>query len=394
MVAQATPAHRPAPGAARGGPGGGSGRLGAVQGAEILVRVKTEDENTVLLHTEGRTGVVTLNRPKALNALTHPMVLRIDGALTAWEADPAVQQVLIRGAGERGLCAGGDIRAIHDDAKAGTTASAGFWRDEYRLNARIARYPKPYVALMDGIVMGGGVGLSAHGGVRIVTERSRVAMPETGIGFVPDVGGTWLLGRAPGRLGTHLALTGTAVGAADALLCGLADHFVPAARLPELTAAFASAPVHEVLPRYAATPPPGELADGRPWIDRCYAAGTVEEIVDRLLGEGEPAAKEAAETILAKSPTALKVTLAALRRAEGLGSLERVLAQEFRVSCNALRSPDLVEGIRAQVVDKDRRPRWSPPALADVSDADVERFFTPLGEERELRLPDGGSGRG
>lgn len=353
----------------------------------ILMPVKTEDENTVLLHTEGRTGVVTLNRPKALNALTHPMVLRIDGALAAWEADPAVHQVLIRGAGERGLCAGGDIRAIHDDAKAGTTASAAFWRDEYRLNARIARYPKPYVALMDGITMGGGVGLSAHGRVRVVTERSRVAMPETGIGFVPDVGGTWLLGRAPGRLGTHLALTGTAVGAADALLCGLADHFVPVDRLPELTAALATDPVDAVLPRYAATPPPGELAGARDWIDRCYAAGTVEEIVDRLLGEGEPAAKEAAETILAKSPTALKVTLAALRRAAGLDSLERVLAQEFRVSCNALSSPDLVEGIRAQVVDKDRRPRWSPPSLAEVSDADVERFFTPLGEGRELRLP-------
>ncbi|MEU9301975.1 enoyl-CoA hydratase/isomerase family protein [Streptomyces sp. NPDC048269] len=340
--------------------------------------MKTEDD-TVLFDIEGRTGVVTLNRPKALNALTHPMVLRIDEALTGWAQDPAVQQVLIRGAGERGLCAGGDIRAIHDDARAGNTASADFWRDEYRLNARIARYPKPYIALMDGIVMGGGVGVSAHGRVRVVTERSRVAMPETGIGFVPDVGGTWLLGRAPGRLGTHLALTGSAVGAADALLCGLADHFVPAGRLPELTAGLAAAPVHEVLARYAATPPPGDLADRRAWIDHCYAADTVEEIVDRLLGQGEPAAKEAAETILAKSPTALKVTLAALRRAAALGSLEPVLAQEFRVSCNALASPDLVEGIRAQVVDKDRRPRWSPPALADVADADVERFFAPLG---------------
>ncbi|MFD6966817.1 enoyl-CoA hydratase/isomerase family protein [Streptomyces sp. NPDC059979] len=331
--------------------------------------------------------MVTLNRPRALNALTHPMVRRIDDTLGAWEEDPAVGQVLIRGAGERGLCAGGDIRAIHDDAKAGNTASEDFWRDEYRLNARIARYPKPYVALMDGIVMGGGVGVSAHGSVRIVTERSRVAMPETGIGFVPDVGGTWLLGRAPGRLGTHLALTGAAVGAADALLCGLADHFVPADRLPELTAALAAAPAHEVLPRYAAAPDSGELADRRPWIDHCYAADTVEEIVERLLGVGDPAAKEAAETILAKSPTALKVTLAAVRRAAALDTLERVLAQEFRVSCNVLASPDLVEGIRAQVVDKDRTPRWSPPTLAEVSGADVERFFAPLGEDRELRLP-------
>ncbi|MFD7256094.1 enoyl-CoA hydratase/isomerase family protein [Streptomyces sp. NPDC059874] len=354
--------------------------------------MKTSDDtaatdDTVLFDVKGRTGVVTLNRPKALNALTHPMVLRIDEALTAWEDDPAVHQVLIRGAGERGLCAGGDIRAIHDDAKAGTTASAAFWRDEYRLNAHIARYSKPYVALMDGIVMGGGVGVSAHGGVRIVTERSRVAMPETGIGFVPDVGGTWLLGRAPGLLGTHLALTGSAVGAADALLCGLADHFVPAARLPELTAELAGAPVAEVLPRYAATPPPGELAERRAWIDRCYAADTVEEIVERLFADGDPAAKETAETILAKSPTALKTTLAALRRAAGLTTLERVLAQEFRVSCNALTSPDLVEGIRAQVVDKDRDPRWSPARLEEVTDAEVERFFAPLGAGRELTFP-------
>ena len=162
----------------------------------------------VLLRTEGRPGFLTLNRPRAIKALTHPMVLAVDAALTDWEHDPAVTTVVIKGAGERGLCAGGDIRAIHDDARAGGSASAAFWRDEYRLNARIARYPKPYVALMDGIVMGGGVGVSAHGSVRVVTERSRVAMPETGIGFVPDVGGTYLLGRAPGELGTPLALTG------------------------------------------------------------------------------------------------------------------------------------------------------------------------------------------
>ncbi|WP_329376864.1 enoyl-CoA hydratase/isomerase family protein [Streptomyces sp. NBC_01351] len=353
--------------------------------------MKSSDD-TVLFEIQGLTGVVTLNRPRALNALTHPMVLRIDEALTAWEDDPAVHQVLIRGAGERGLCAGGDIRAIHDDAKAGTTASADFWRDEYRLNAHIARYRKPYVALMDGIVMGGGVGVSAHGGVRIVTQRSRVAMPETGIGFVPDVGGTWLLGRGPGRapglLGTHLALTGTAVGAADAMLCGLADHFVPAARLPELTAELAGASVREVLPRYTATPPPGELAGRRDRIDRCYAADTVEEIVERLFADGDPAAKETAETILAKSPTALKTTLAALRRTEDATTLEQVLVQEFRVSCNALTSPDLVEGIRAQVVDKDRNPRWSPARLEEVTAADVERFFAPLGAGRELTFPD------
>ncbi|MEV7654760.1 enoyl-CoA hydratase/isomerase family protein [Streptomyces anulatus] len=340
----------------------------------------------VLVTTEGRTGRLILNRPRALNALTRPMVLRIEEALTAWRDDPAVDVVVISGAGERGLCAGGDIRAIHEDARTGGTASADFWRDEYRLNALIARYPKPYVALMDGIVMGGGVGVSAHGSVRIVTERSRVAMPETGIGFVPDVGGTYLLALAPGELGTHLALTGAPVGAADALLCGLADHFVPSDRLDRLVQDLSRTSVHGALAEHVGQAPPGELAARREWIDHCYAAATVEEIVDRLVGSGVPAAEEAATTLNSKSPTALKVTLTSLRRARSLGPLERVLEQEYRVSCAALASPDLVEGIRAQVIDKDRDPRWSPARLAGVTDEDVARFFTPLGTDRELRL--------
>ncbi|MFE6906746.1 enoyl-CoA hydratase/isomerase family protein [Streptomyces erythrochromogenes] len=339
----------------------------------------------VLLHAEGRAAHLTLNRPKALNALSHPMVLRIEEALGAWADDPSVEVVVIGGAGERGLCAGGDIRAIHEDARTGGTASADFWRDEYRLNALIARYPKPYVALMDGIVMGGGVGVSAHGSIRVVTERSKVAMPETGIGFVPDVGGTYLLALAPGELGTHLALTGAPVGAADALLCGLADHFVPAAALPAFARELASDSVHSVLERHVEQPPPGELGAAREWIDHCYAADTAEEIVARLRTSDEPAAKAAADTLLTKSPTAVKVTLAALRRARLLGPLERVLEQEYRVSCAALASPDLVEGIRAQVVDKDRNPRWSPGTLEEVEPAAVERYFAPL-DAHELRL--------
>ncbi|MDQ1012138.1 enoyl-CoA hydratase [Streptomyces sp. V4I23] len=336
------------------------------------------DDDSVLLYTEGRAAYITLNRPKALNALSHAMVRRIDGALTAWERDPAVGTVVITGAGERGLCAGGDIRSIYEDARSGGSSSAAFWHDEYRLNARIARYPKPYVAFMDGIVMGGGVGISAHGSVRVVTERSRIAMPETGIGFVPDVGGTHLLAGAPGELGTHLALTGASVGAADALLCGLADHFVPSELLPGLVRDLASMPVTDVLPRYVREAPAGELAGRREWIDHCYAADSVEEIVKRLLDCGVATAKEAAGTLLTKSPTAVKVTLAALRRARELDSLERVLEQEYRVACAALASPDLVEGIRAQVIDKDRDPRWSPAALSEVTDKDVARYFAPI----------------
>ncbi|QFG20215.1 enoyl-CoA hydratase/isomerase family protein [Actinomadura sp. WMMB 499] len=341
-------------------------------------------DDAVLLRTRGGLGHITLNRPRAINALTHDMVRRIDAALAGWAADDAISTVLIDGAGDRGLCAGGDIRSIYDDARTGGTASADFWRDEYLLNARIARFPKPYVALMDGMVMGGGVGVSAHGGLRVVTERTAIAMPETGIGFVPDVGGTHLLAAAPGELGVHLALTTARMGAGDALLCGFADRFVPSERLADLTEDLASGPAEEVVSRYAAEAPAAELARHRDWIDSAYAAGTVEEILARLRG-GPEAARKAAEMIEGKSPTALKVTLRALRRARELGRLEPVLDQEYRVSLAALASHDLVEGIRAQVIDKDRSPRWSPPALDAVTDTDVDRYFASLGD-RELGL--------
>ncbi|MFF7244776.1 enoyl-CoA hydratase/isomerase family protein [Embleya sp. NPDC008237] len=335
----------------------------------------TPEQDPVQTHRQAAMGRIVLNRPRALNALTHDMVRRIDAALTAWEHDDGVRLVVITGAGERGLCAGGDIRAIHADAVAGGTASLDFWRDEYRLNARIARYPKTYIAVMDGIVMGGGVGISAHGALRIVTERSTVAMPETGIGFVPDVGGTHLLARAPGESGTHLALTGSSIGAGDAIACGLADHFVPSHRLDAVIEALATREPAEVVARFTEPAPAGELAERRAWIDSCYACDTVEEILERLQGSGEPAAKQAAEQIRAKSPTALKVTLASLRRARELGSLEAVLEQEYRVSSAALSAPDLAEGIRAQVIDKDRAPRWSPATLEAVGAEDVARFF-------------------
>ncbi|MCX5416270.1 enoyl-CoA hydratase/isomerase family protein [Streptomyces sp. NBC_00059] len=347
------------------------------------------DDEPVLLHTEGPVLHITLNRPRALNALTHTMVRAVDEALVRAADDDAVTAVLIAGAGERGLCAGGDIRSIYEDARAGRSASVGFWRDEYRLNARIARFPKPYVALMDGIVMGGGVGVSAHGDVRVVTERSRVAMPETGIGFVPDVGGTHLLAAAPGELGTHLALTGRAVEAADAILCGLADHYVPSHRLAGLTGALARvtmpAEVTDTVRSFATDAPRGELAEQRAWIDDCYAADTVEEIIDRLADSGPAAAKETAAELQALSPTALKVTLAAVRRAKGLGGLEAVLDQEFRVSCRAFAGHDLTEGVRARIIDKDRTPRWNPAELGEVTAADVARHFEPLGDQ-ELGL--------
>ncbi|MES0834489.1 enoyl-CoA hydratase/isomerase family protein [Nocardiopsis tropica] len=337
--------------------------------------------DTVLSRVEGRLGRLTLNRPRAINALDHAMVNTLRSALAAWEDDDAVSAVLIDGAGERGLCAGGDVRAIRASALDGDLRAAAFWRDEYLLNAHIARYAKPYAAFMDGVVMGGGVGVSAHGSVRIVTERTVLGMPETTIGFVPDVGGTYLLSRAPGETGTHLALTAGSVGAGDALYLGLADHFVPSDRLPGLAAALADAAsagdAAEVVGRFAEAAPDSELRGRRHWIDSCYAADTAEEVVERLRAHGDPEAAQAAATVLAKSPTAVKVTLAALRRARELPGLEAVLEQEYRVSCAALASPDVAEGVRAQVVDKDRSPKWVPDTLEAVSDEDVARHFVP-----------------
>ncbi|HEV2634240.1 MAG TPA: enoyl-CoA hydratase/isomerase family protein [Actinocrinis sp.] len=351
-----------------------------------------ENDETLIVRREGRIGRLVLNRPRQINSLTYEMVQGIDRALADWAQDDAVDAVLITGNGERGLCAGGDIRAVYEDARSGRTDALTFWREEYLLNSRIATYPKPYIALMDGITMGGGVGVSAHGSVRIVTERSKVALPEVCIGLVPDVGGTYLLSRAPGELGTHLAVTGDTFGAADALLCGLADCFVPSEQLERLVADLvaadaATAPdVAEIVARHAVPAPEGELAGQREWIDACYRADTVEQILERLAAVDAPAAKEAADRIRGNSPTTVKVTLRAVRQARELGTLDEVLRQEFRISCAGHSSPDLIEGIRAQIIDKDRRPRWSPSALEHVGAEDVERFFAPLGDD-ELVFP-------
>ncbi|PPK66618.1 enoyl-CoA hydratase/isomerase family protein [Actinokineospora auranticolor] len=325
----------------------------------------------VLIRVVNGVGRITLNRPRAINALTHPMVVAIRAALDEWEHDDRVRLVLVDGAGERGLCAGGDIRAIHADAVAGGGESTAFWADEYRMNARIGGFPKPYVALMDGIVMGGGVGVSAHGSVRVVTERTRLAMPEVGIGLAPDVGGTYLLSRAPGELGTYAAVTGTSMSGADAVHCGLADWFAPSDRLPELIAEIEAAG-EDVVARFAVEPPPSGLAKEAEWIDPAFTADTVEEILVGLAASGQ---HDVIAEIGTRSPTAVKVALEATRRAKRLPDLESVLEQDYRVSTACLRGHDLVEGIRAQVVDKDRKPRWSPATLTDVTDEAVAAHF-------------------
>ena len=341
--------------------------------------------NDVLIEKRDGLGWITLNRPKAINALNHAMVQAIMPALRAWAYDDEVAAIVLTGAGERGLCAGGDIVSIYHDAQDGGSGSADFWREEYVLNALIAHYPKPYVAVMDGIVMGGGVGVSAHGSHRIVTERSKIGMPEVGIGFVPDVGGTLLLAQAPGELGTHVALTTARMSGADAIATGFADHYIPSADIPAFLAALPSGPVDEIVAKFSQAPPLSDLVGNADWIDQAYADDDVETIVARLRANGSPAADKAAEQVLANSPVAVKVALRSVRRAAEASSIEEVLNDEYRVSLRCLQSHDLVEGIRAQVIDKDRNPAWSPATLAEVTDEQVAQYFADLGD-RELGL--------
>ena len=327
---------------------------------------------------------LTLNRPKALNALTLDMIATMTACLKAWASDPKVGVVLIDGAGERALCAGGDIRALYDAAKAGDfSLPERFWADEYRLDLLIARYGKPVIAVMDGVVMGGGVGISAHAAHRIVTERSAIAMPEVGIGFFPDVGVSYLLARSPGFTGTHLALTGERMSAADAIYCGLADVNLPAARLAELPLALADCrsadDVEARLDALSALPLPGMLAAARPWIDRCYSADDAGEIMARLQADGSLEARAAGATLAVKSPTSLKVTLRNIRAAASFTRLEESFQQDYRIALACIAGHDFPEGIRAAIVDKDRNPRWQPDKLAEVTAGIVERHFRSVG---------------
>jgi enoyl-CoA hydratase len=350
----------------------------------------TAESDEVLARVENGVGLLVLNRPKAINSLTHSMVTTMRAVLVQWQHDDAVHAVVLSGAGERGLCAGGDVVAIYHSAHADGTEARRFWRDEYLLDAQIGRFPKPYVSLMDGIVMGGGVGVAAHAGVRVVTDTTTMAMPEVGIGFVPDVGGGYLLSRAPGLLGVHAALTGAPFTGADAIAMGFADHYVPRERLTEFAQAVIDDGADGALAAHSVAAPPSHLMAQRDWIDECYAGDTVADIVAALRGHDAGPANDAANLIATRSPTALAVALEAVRRAAKLDTLEDVLRQEYRVSCATLRSHDLVEGIRAQVIEKDRSPKWSPSSLAAVTDADIEAFFAPVDddltfEEQEIR---------
>ena len=354
----------------------------------------SEDES-ILFERKGDLAVVTLNRPKALTALNLEMIEKMDPQLKAWESDASVAAVLIKGAGEKAFCAGGDVRAVMEAARVDPTGlSDAFFREEYALNAAIAGCPTPQVSVWDGIVMGGGVGLSLHGRFRVATERASFAMPETGIGFFPDVGGSHFLSRLPAEVGTYLALTGARIGAADLVHAGLATHFVPSDAAPGVAAALdgvageaAVADALAALGGGAAPPAEGAtLAANAGAIERCFAAPTVEAIVGALEAEGGEWAAGALKALRRVSPTSLKLTLRLLRDA-GDAPLSECLRREFRASQRAMRPPsDFFEGIRAALVDKDRSPKWEPDALPAVSDAAVASFLANLGD-RELELP-------
>jgi enoyl-CoA hydratase len=355
--------------------------------------VALDDGADLIVRREGAAGVIRLNRPKALNALTLEMTRGVAAALDQFEADPAVSLILLEGAGERGLCAGGDIRSLYESARAGGDLGKIFWREEYILNARIAAFPKPYVAFMDGIVMGGGVGLSAHGSHRVVTDRSKIGMPEVSVGFFPDVGGTWLLSRSPGELGTYFGLTGTAMTGADAVYARLADVVVASKQWPALREALTQVPgkatggdVRAIIDRFAMPNAVAPIAAQQKLIDALFGQDSIEEIVTALAHHASDFAQATLQSMLGNSPTGLKLTHKLLRLARNSSSLEECLVREYRAALEIFVNHDFPEGIRAAVINKDRNPHWSPARLEEVTPQIIARYFAPRGGD-ELEFP-------
>jgi enoyl-CoA hydratase len=354
------------------------------------------DTSEILLERRGGLGRITLNRPNALNTLSLAMYRAFDPQLLAWAKDSAVQALLVRGAGNRAFCAGGDVRAIYEarhQPQGAGDYKADFFREEYCLIRRVHRFPKPYVALVDGIAMGGGCGISINGSHCVASERTVFAMPEVHIGLFPDVGASRFLTMCPGRVGLYLALTGARIRAADALYCGFATHYVPHDRLDDLAEALAKLPwdererarqVDAAMADFTADPGPASLPALQASIDRCFDHGSVEEIVAAL--EREPAdwAKQALAAIARASPISLKITCHQLQLGRGM-AIEAALALEYRMTQHVMQGHDFFEGIRALLVDKDNAPRWEHASLAAVTAAEVARYFADLGE-RELRF--------
>lgn len=350
------------------------------------------EEGDLVACVEGTAGIIRLNRPKAINAITLEMFRDIDKALDHFESDPAVAVIVLEGAGERGLCAGGDIRALWESAKVKGDLGKILWREEYILNARIKKFPKPYVAFMDGIVMGGGVGLSAHASHRVVTDRTKLAMPEVGLGFFPDVGGTWLLSRSPGEIGTYFGLTGQTMNGRDAIHAKFADAVVPAAKWPELREALtrvrqgvSAAEVTKVIDGFATGEAAGPVAAKEPIIDALFGFDRMEDIFAALERDGSEFALATLKTLGEKSPRGMVVTLKLLRLARTASNLEECLVREYRAALEVFRSDDFREGVRAAVVDKDRNPSWSPSRIEDVTPEIVAPYFAEIGAD-ELKF--------
>jgi enoyl-CoA hydratase len=349
-------------------------------------------EPDLIARREGSAGIIRLNRPKAINAVTLEMFRDVDKALDQFEVDPAVAVIVLEGAGERGLCAGGDIRALWESSKVQGDLGKILWREEYILNARIKKFPKPYVSFMDGIVMGGGVGLSAHSSHRIVTERTKLAMPEVGLGFFPDVGGTYLLSRSPGEIGTYFGLTGTTMNGPDAIYARFADAVVPSAKLPALREMLTrmrpgtmSGEVRALIDGFATGEKAGPVAARQAEIDRLFGFDRMEDIIAALKRDGSELAQGALKTLGEKSPRGMVVTLKLLRLAREAPSLEECLVREYRAALEVFRSDDFREGVRAAVIDKDRNPRWSPAAIEDVTPGMLAPYFAEIGAD-ELKF--------
>ena len=350
----------------------------------------SDASDEVLFERKGALGYILLNRPKALNALTLGMCERMTAQLKDWASDDAVKSVVVRGAGEKAFCAGGDVVRLYEDGKAGDPYPYAFWSTEYRLNTLIKRYPKPYIAIVDGIVMGGGVGVSVHGGFRVATDRTLFAMPETGIGLFPDVGGGYFLPRLGGSTGMYLGLTGKRLKGADCVALGLAEALVPHDRLAELEAKLASDAISDLdeisflIGQFADPVKEAPISADRTSIGRHFALGSVEAILDSLAAEEGEWAAEQLKILKLKSPTAMKITHRQISEGAAL-SFEACMKMEWRIANRCAAGVDFYEGVRALLIDKDNAPRWSPATLAEVTEADVTAYFAPLpGKELDL----------
>ncbi len=334
----------------------------------------------ILTHVEERIGRIRLDRPKALHALTQPMCEAVLAALEDWRGDPAVEAVVIDHAEGRGFCAGGDIRLIADSSAGDGAAARAFFAVEYRMNHRLFTYAKPVIAFMDGVVMGGGVGLSLPCRLRIATENSRFAMPETAIGLFPDVGGGWYLSRLPGRIGQYLALTGARLNGAEMLALGLATHYLPADRVAEAKRWIGGDPqaAATILSDLSAPPPEAPILDRREAIDRLFASDVLEDILAALAADDSDWAREQLAILRQRAPLSCKVSLKLLLDGRTMPTFEDEMRQEYAVATHIVQRPDIVEGVRAVIVDKDHAPRWNPATPEDVSDHMIDRIFAPL----------------